>query len=121
LNKTEELELKISIFLRYGVLVAGVLILGGWLMTVKWSADPFFSFQMYGELPLKEIIAIYLRTDNYGMLVSLAGLGCLISLPIIRVLLTAWLFFWQKDFMLAFIAVCVFLGLLASFTLGIEL
>lgn len=90
-------------------------------MTLKWSADPFFSFQMYGELPLKDIVIIYYRNENWGMLISLSGLICLISLPVIRVLLTAGLFFKEKEFIMGFVALTVFLALLASFTLGIEL
>ncbi|RYZ64450.1 MAG: DUF1634 domain-containing protein, partial [Proteobacteria bacterium] len=44
----EQMELRISKFLRYGVLVAGALMLVGWFGTVSFSGNPFDTFQVYG-------------------------------------------------------------------------
>lgn len=121
MNRIEELELKIAKLLRFGVIFSGAIIFAGWLYNLKWSADPFFGFEIYGEMPLKDIVEIYYRNQNWGMLTSYVGLSFLISLPLIRVLLTSWLFFKEKDFLLATIALVVFIALIASFFLGIEL
>lgn len=117
----EELELKIATFLRVGVILAGVLIFSGWIFNLKFNQDPFLAFRIYDTLPLQNILAIYYRNGNWPILVCYLGLAVLISLPLIRVLLTAYLFLKQKDFLLGTIAFVVFLALVASFFLGIEL
>lgn len=117
-EELEILELKIAKFLRWGVLFSGLLIFGGWLWELKWTADPFYSFRHYSLFPLENILRIYHKNGHWGILVTYAGLVSLISLPIIRVILTAYLFFRQKDFRLGFIALSVLVSLLVSFLLG---
>lgn len=121
MNTMEELELKISKFLRVGVIIAGILMLVGWMATIKFKGDPFFNFTTYDEIPLKDLIEYHLAYGNYGILISYTGLITLISLPVIRVFLTTYLFIRQKEFALATIAFVVLTGLLVSMTLGIEL
>lgn len=120
-NKIEDLELKISKFLRLGIIVAGVLILGGWLVQLKFVANPFYNFEYYDQIPLQNLVMFHIRTKQWGYLVSYLGLFCLISLPIIRVFLTAILFVKQKEYVLANLAFFVLVGLLGSLFLGIEL
>lgn len=121
MNDIESLELKIAKFLRVGVIVAGIIMFAGWMAQFKLTGDPFFNFQTYDHIPLQNMIAIHIRNQQWGILLSYAGLAALISLPIIRVLLTAILFLKQKEFLLAFIAMTVLLGLVFSMSLGIEL
>ena len=118
---TEHLEIKIALFLRYGVFLAGFLMFIGWAMNFKFSGNPYFGFSTYDQIPLIDLIEYYIRRKNWGALVSYSGLAMLISLPLIRVLLTAVLFIKQKEFTLAFIAFIVFAGLMLSLLLGIEL
>ncbi len=120
-TSAERLELKIATFLRGGLLVAGTLILVGWLMGLRWNADPFFNYQIYDVAPLQNILYVYYRNRNWGMLLTYVGLFCLILLPLIRVVLTAWLFFRQGEKHLGFMAIGVFFILLLSMTLGFEL
>jgi uncharacterized membrane protein len=54
------------------------------------------------------------------MLLSYAGLIALISLPVLRVLLTMILFLKQKEYILAVVAALVLIGLFVSFTFGME-
>ena len=117
----ETLELKISKFLRWGVLFAAILMLIGWILQFKWSGNPFFHFEVYDQIPFSSQIFFHYRKEHWGHLLSYAGLIVLISLPLIRVLLTAILFLKQKEFALAIIAFLVLLGLIVSFTFGIEL
>lgn len=122
MSDLNKLEYKIAKFLRVGVLISGLLILTGWLISVKFSSvDPFFSFRVYDTFPLMNILKLYYRNQNWGILISYLGLACLISLPLIRVLLTGWLFFRQKDYLLSFIALLVLVALIISFGLGLEL
>ena len=115
------LELKISKFLRLGVIFAGALMLIGWLMEIEFSRDPFIVFKSYDHIPFQDILQIHLKNQQWGYLISYAGLLSLIVLPVIRVLLTAVLFIKQKEKLLAAIAFFVLAGLFISFSFGIEL
>lgn len=118
---TEELEIKIALFLRYGVFIAGFVMFAGWAMNFKFSGDPYFGFSTYDQIPLRDLVEYYIRRKNWGALVSYSGLAMLISLPLIRVLLTMILFLKQKEHTLAGVAFIVFAGLMLSLFLGIEL
>ncbi|MCM2350930.1 MAG: DUF1634 domain-containing protein [Bacteriovoracaceae bacterium] len=120
MNEIENLELKISKFLRYGVIFAGIVIFIGWISMFKFT-NTFYTFKFYDKLPLIDIIPFYVYRERWGMLVAYAGLVILISLPIIRVFLTAFLFIKQKEYILATIAIVVSIALIFSMFLGIEL
>lgn len=121
MNQIETLELKIAKFLRGGVFLAGLVMFVGWIWKTKWKGNPFFVFETYDQIPLTDMLThLYIRGD-WGTLISYVGLVILISLPVIRVLLTAILFVKQKEYALAGIALIVLAGLSASMLLGIEL
>lgn len=119
-NEIENLELKISKFLRYGVIAAGIVILIGWLTLFKFS-NTFYTFKFYDQLPFIDIIPFYFYRERWGILISYSGLIMLIALPIIRVFLTAFIFLKQKEYALALIAAVVCISLIFSMFLGIEL
>ena len=121
MNDIESLELEIAKFLRGGVFTAGAIMAVGWIWKTKWAGNPFFTFEVYDQIPLMDMLKNALYRKDYGILISYAGLLVLISLPIIRVLLTAILFIRQKEFALAGIAFLVLAGLSVSILLGIEL
>ena len=121
MNELENLELKISKFLRAGVILAGVVMLVGWVWEIKLTGNPFFNFTQYDNLSLLKLLKFHFYHKDWGILISYAGLAILISLPLIRVFLTAIIFIKQKEFALAMIAGLVLLGLLVSMSLGIEL
>lgn len=102
------MELKISKFLRFGVILSGVLMLVGWLLEFDISADPFLPLRDYASRPLTYTAATW-------------GLVVLIALPVIRVFLTAILFLKQKEHVLALIAGGVLMALFFSFSLGLEI
>jgi uncharacterized membrane protein len=119
-EKTYELELLIAKFLRYGVLLCGSLIFTGWIMNLKWDANPFYIYKDYDPIPFWDLITHYVRSKNYGGLISFAGLAGLVSLPVWRVFLTGVLFIKQKERGLAMIAFFVFTLLVISFLLGVN-
>lgn len=121
MNDIESLELKISKFLRAGVIVACILLLAGWISQIKFSGSTFYNFQIYGEIPLNELLEYYIRRKEWGVLIAYSGLVILISLPMIRVFLTAFLFLRQKEYVLAGIASIVLISLIVSMLLGIDL
>ena len=121
-QELETLELKIAKFLRFGVFSAGGLMVVGWGMMVlsRKNGDPFEAFRNYEPrsllLQLQEVWA----NQNYATMLSYFGLFVLISLPVIRVALTAVLFIKQQEKILASIAFLVLLALFYSFTQGID-
>ena len=120
MNEIESLELKISKFLRVGVLVAAAFMFVGWMMQFKLTANPFFNFSTYDQIPFVDMIQHHIMRKNYGALISYTGLIVLISLPLIRVALTGFLFLKQKEFILAGVAFLVLFGLIISFVFGFE-
>jgi uncharacterized membrane protein len=121
MNQIETLELKIAKFLRGGVFLAGAIMFVGWIWKTKWNGNPFFNFESYDRIPFTQMLQHHFYRGDWGTLVSYAGLLILISLPLIRVILTAILFVKQKEYALAGIALIVLSGLTASILLGIEL
>jgi uncharacterized membrane protein len=115
------LELKIAKFLRFGALVAGALLLVGWIGMISTHSAGLSGFHEYQEASLRELWDQALATKRWPVQISYVGLGCLISLPVIRVLLTSILFFRQREKVLGGIALLVLLLLLFSFSQGIEL
>lgn len=116
-----ELELKISHLLRAGVLFAGMLLLVGWLWMWAQGGDVLGSYSEYKPQSLSESIQWALIMNDRALLLSFAGLGVLVTLPLVRVLMTGILFVKQKDYRLAIMAFAVFIALVASFFLGIEI
>src|SRR5690606_10123584 len=104
MDELQNLELKIAKFLRVGIVVAGLMMLVGWLLGLKFVADPFFNFQIYDQIPLHALIQHHYRRGDWSVLLSYTGLLVLISLPVIRVLLTGVLFIKQGEKTMAAIA-----------------
>lgn len=121
MDEIQNLELKIAKFLRVGIIVAGLMMLVGWGMGLKFKIDPFFNFQIYDPIPFQDLYNYHLKRGDWWILLSYAGLATLISLPVIRVLLTGILFIKQGEKTLAFVATLVLLALFVSFALGIEI
>ena len=114
-------ELMISQFLRGGVLVSGGCLLVGLVGEVFAHGTSLEAFKTYSRMPLKESIDWAVLMGNRYIVLSYLGLIVLVSLPVIRVFLTAILFFKQKEKILASIAMIVFIALVSSFFLGIDL
>lgn len=115
------LELRISYLLRYGVLLAGLFLFIGWMVSLVTHGDLLSTFSVYTPVSLPETTRIALAANDWGKLTALFGLGLLVTLPVVRVLLTGFLFLKEKDYLLAVLAFVVFAVLIASFSLGIEL
>ncbi len=115
----EKIELKISRFLSRGVMLAGMLIFSGWLLNFDPSKDPFTSLQVYRSYSLINSFQLFVMLDEWGNILSTFGLGCLICLPVLRVLLSVILFYKHAEKKMAFIAAIVLVGLFLSFTQGL--
>jgi uncharacterized membrane protein len=115
------LEMFISKLLRWGVLLAGLFLLIGWLMNISLTGNPFAIFQTYHEVPFLETLQAVFTNREWGLGLAYLGLCILISLPMLRVLMTAVLFFKQKEYWMASAATLVMIALLISFSLGFEI
>jgi uncharacterized membrane protein len=115
------LELRISKLLRYGVMAAGAFLLLGWISLLDFTQNPLAAFHEYRSQSFEQSLANAWESHDWGLLIAYAGLLMLISLPLLRVLMTAILFVKQKEKILAAIAFFVFAILILSFTQGIEL
>jgi uncharacterized membrane protein len=120
MNQIDRMELKISKLLRIGVMVAGSVILLGWILAFRADKDPFANLQTYKAFNLLDSLQMHLILQNWGNIIVYVGLGILISLPVLRVLLSTILFLKQKEKIMALLGATVLIGLLLSFSLGIE-
>lgn len=118
MDRIEVLESKISRFLRFGVVSSGIIIFLGWIFNFKFSGNPFYSFDTYDHIPLKNLIEFHIQNKDWSHLISYFGLFILIIIPIIRVLLTVILFFKEKEYLLSAIAIMVFICLILSMSIG---
>ncbi len=118
MNELERMELKISKFLRIGVIISGAIITLGWAMSFRADYDPFENLKTYHQISLIDSFQIQFMLENWGRLIVYFGLMILISLPVLRVLLSVVLFVKQKEKKMALIGAIVLLGLILSFSLG---
>lgn len=117
----QSLELFISKFLRIGILMAGVLMLAGWLSQLSFSTDIFSNFQTYHEVRLIPTLRSLFDNKEWGLLTSYAGLFVLICLPLLRVVMTLVVFLRNRNYILAGVSALVLLGLFLSVALGFEI
>jgi uncharacterized membrane protein len=119
MNDLERMELKISKFLRWGVIFSGSIIALGWMFSFKAGSNPFTNLQTYHQISLLNSLAIAFMLEEWGKLLAFFGLGMLISLPVIRVFLSVVLFLKQREKKMALIGAIVLSGLFLSFSLGL--
>lgn len=117
----EQLEFKIAKLLRFGVVLSALFMLVAIIFNFNSNTNTLMIFETYDRIPLKDFLILHYYRKHWITLIAYFGLAILITLPIIRVLLTAFLFIKQKDYKLALLASFVFLALILSFILGIEL
>jgi uncharacterized membrane protein len=121
MSRIESTELKISKFLSFSVLICGAFIFCGWILNFKMTGNPFFNFEIYDRIPLKDLLIFHFDKKDWAQLISYLGLFLLISVPFIRVLMMMFLYLKTKEFILAFISTTVFIGLSLGLALGIQL
>lgn len=120
-NKMHRLELQIAYLLRYGVILAGLFLFVGWMLSLFAHGDQIASFRYYAPVSLLVHWREAWSGGDWGTIIALAGLGLLVLLPVLRVLFTGVLFIKQGDRVLGFLAFLVFAILVMSFSLGIDL
>lgn len=113
-----DIELGIAKMLRVGVLLSGILMMIGWAARISFSDNIFTHFQVYHEKSLLLSLQSLFENRDWPLLLSYIGLGVLISLPILRVLLTLFMFLRDREYALAASAFLVLVGLAIGISLG---
>ena len=116
-----KIEPLISRILRTGVLIVGALLGVSWLWLLAKNGSRLQNFSVYEPQSLVESLHWALVMNDTATLMAFSGLFLLVTLPILRVLLTGILFAKQKEGLLAGLAFLVFVALLGSLFLGLEI
>lgn len=111
----------ISKLLHNGIIFSGLSILLGWVLSFNESANQLANLQNYQKRNLFLTLEMEVLAGNWALLVCYAGLFALICLPVLRVFVSMILLLKQKEKGMALISSLVLLGLLMSFTFGIEI
>lgn len=119
--KTEDLELRIARLLRWGVFTAALFIFVGWLGQLGSEGENLGQWREYHHQDLISALRQALRDKHDFTVITYLGLGGLVLLPPVRVLMTALLLISQKEKVLGLLAFLVFVTLVASFSLGINI
>jgi uncharacterized membrane protein len=120
--KVDELEYRISLFLRRGVFTATFLLAVGFLGQIFFphTEQSLGIYQKFEGIPFAIRLQTAIFENNWFSLFSCAGLVALISLPIIRVALTGFLFWRNNEKAMSLMALAVFFMLILSLCLGID-
>ncbi len=122
IERTQELELKISYILRYGVFLSAIFLGIGWGGNLlSGQSQGLYHYQTYQSVNFIQSMEKTFTQGQWFVLLSYLGLMILISLPLIRVFLTGVLFAKNKEKAMSLMAFAVFAILLGSFCLGIDL
>ncbi len=121
IKENHALDLFIAKFLRYGVVLAGLLLAVGWLGEISFTTNVFEKFHTYHDSPIDSTFRSLVRQQRWALLSSYLGLIVLISLPIVRVLMTMLVFLKNRDYALASVAGFVLAGLVLSILLGFDM
>ena len=95
--------------------------LAGWMSQISFTRNVFLEFQTYHDARLFQVLSEALRDQRWGTLITYTGMVILISLPLLRVLMTFAVFLKTRDYKMAGLSALVLLGLAVSLLLGFEL
>lgn len=118
--KVEDWNIEDSIakLLRIGVILAGLLIAIGWFFQLSFRADVFAEFATYQPQTMRSRIDDLFTASDWPKLIGYFGLGLLVSLPVIRVLMTLVLFVKSREHLMVIAASIVLLSLAGGILLG---
>lgn len=114
----QDFNLLLSRMFRYGVYIAGIFLLVGWVSSIQWSENVFIEFQTYNEQSLVEALDYAWTHSHWGVLMSYLGIAVLICLPFLRVMISAYLFLRRKEYPMLTLSLLVLSGLILSLFIG---
>jgi uncharacterized membrane protein len=110
----------ISKFLKFGTIFSGLIIVVGWILSFDQNND-LINLQDYKKTNLLLTLELEVMAGNWPIILCYAGLFSLICLPVLRVFISMLLLLKQKEKGMALISALVLIGLIISFTFGIEI
>jgi len=110
----------ISKVLKYGTITSGLIIFAGWILSFDQKND-LMKLKDYKKTNLLLTLELEVMAGNWQIILCYAGLFSLICLPVIQVFISMLLLFKQKEKGMALISALVLIGLIISFTFGIEI
>lgn len=113
-KELEEMELTISRFLKFGVMLSAAVIALGFLIFI-FTGNSGYNGEYFPKTPV-EIFKGLASLKAYAII--LTGLMFLILTPVFRVGISILVFIKEKDFLYAKITALVFIILIVSFLLG---
>ncbi|MDX9730895.1 MAG: DUF1634 domain-containing protein [Bdellovibrionales bacterium] len=118
MKQNGSIEVATAKVLKFGVLIAGALLLLGWLTQIRFSENVFLSFQSYDSSNFVGSLQEAWSSGQWGVLVSYLGLAVLISLPMVRVIMTGRVFLRDKEYLMVASVALVVIGLILGVSLG---
>jgi uncharacterized membrane protein len=112
------IETSIAKLLRIGVVLAGLLIATGWFFQLSFRSDVFAEFATYQTQTINSRLEDLFAASDWPKLIGYLGLSVLVSLPIIRVLMTLVLFIKSRDYLMVVAASIVLLSVAGGILLG---
>ncbi|UQS86331.1 DUF1634 domain-containing protein [Nicoliella spurrieriana] len=115
-QEMNSIELIIGKILRIGVIISATIMLIGWLLLVITGKTGYAG--NFHPTSFQQIIAgtVQLKPDAIMML----GIFCLILTPVLRVIVSIYSFFKERDMLYVYITSFVLLVLIISFLIGLS-
>ncbi|MBK1811981.1 DUF1634 domain-containing protein [Clostridium sp. YIM B02505] len=113
-SKVDEMEVIISGFLRFGVVLSAIVIFAGLMMFLITGVSGYA--EGYFPTTLTEIFSGLLELKPYAVI--MAGMIILILTPVFRVAVSILVFIKEKDYLYTKITLVVFIILIVSFVFG---
>lgn len=113
-RKNKDIEVKISIIMRAGVILASLIMIFSFVLTLIKQT----SLDQYEIYDISSIITGLIQLNPYSFM--MLGIFVLILTPVIRVISTIILFASKKDKLYTAITIFVLIILIVCFTVGIS-
>ncbi|MCF6514748.1 DUF1634 domain-containing protein [Lactobacillus sp. S2-2] len=115
-QEMEQIETTIGKILRYGVIISSIVMIIGLIMYVIMGSTGYTESFHYNSI--SELINGIINFKPYAIM--MLGLLLLILTPVLRVVVSIYSFYKEKDYLYVYITVFVLIILIISFIIGIE-
>lgn len=117
-NLVLRLESMMSLMMRWGVVVVGLLLFCGWISELDLSSDIYVKFHEFQSRNFLIDLNRYWIEKDWSKLLSFSGVFLLMSLPIFRVVLLGGNFLLNKEYWMGLLSALVLFGIIVSFIFG---
>lgn len=115
-KEMEQIETTIGKILRYGVLISSIVMIIGLFLYILIGSTGYATNFHYSSI--NDLLNGLIHLKPYA--VMMLGLLLLILTPVLRVVVSIYSFYKEKDYLYVYITVFVLIILIISFIIGIE-